>query len=91
MISPEQKIILIIISYLIGAISSSIIICRIKKVDIRTIGSGNAGATNTVRALGKKFGAIVLFLDMLKGSLPTMIAKIFSQKLNTFHLTQVFY
>ena len=78
MISPEQKIILIIISYLIGAISSSIIICRIKKVDIRTIGSGNAGATNTVRALGKKFGAIVLFLDMLKGSLPTMIAKILS-------------
>tara|TARA_B100000609_G_scaffold85190_1_gene67974 strand:- start:242 stop:874 length:633 start_codon:yes stop_codon:yes gene_type:complete len=78
MISPEQKIILIILSYLVGAISSSIIICRIKKVDIRQIGSGNAGATNTVRALGKKFGAIVLFLDMLKGSLPTMIAKILS-------------
>ena len=78
MISPEQKIILIILSYLVGAISSSIIICQIKKVDIRQIGSGNAGATNTVRALGKKFGAIVLLLDMLKGSLPTMIAKILS-------------
>lgn len=78
MISPEQKIILIILSYLVGAISSSIIICRFKKVDIRQIGSGNAGATNTVRALGKKFGAIVLLLDMLKGSLPTMIAKILS-------------
>ena len=78
MISPEQKIILIIVSYLIGAISTSIIICRIKSIDIRKIGSGNAGATNTVRALGKKYGVIVLVLDILKGVLPTMIAKILS-------------
>ena len=78
MISPEQKIILIIASYLIGAISTSIIICRIKKVDIHKIGSGNAGATNTVRALGKKYGLIVLILDILKGILPTMVAKILS-------------
>tara|TARA_Y100000741_G_scaffold317951_1_gene264949 strand:+ start:168 stop:812 length:645 start_codon:yes stop_codon:yes gene_type:complete len=73
--SPEEQVILIIFSYLIGAMSSSIIICRIKKVDITKIGSGNAGATNTVRALGKKYGAIVLVLDILKGSLPTMVAK----------------
>ena len=78
MINPEEKIILIILSYLIGAISTSIIICRLKSIDIRQIGSGNAGATNTVRALGKKYGAIVLILDILKGSLPTIIAKIIS-------------
>ena len=78
MINPEEKIILIILSYLIGAISTSIIICRLKSIDIRQIGSGNAGATNTVRALGKKYGAIVLILDILKGSLPTIIAKIMS-------------
>ena len=78
MISPEKQIVLIILSYLIGAISTSIIICRIKNVDIRKIGSGNAGATNTVRALGKKYGAIVLILDILKGSLPTVIARIVS-------------
>jgi len=75
MISPEQKIIIIIASYLIGAISTSIIICRIKSVDIRGIGSGNAGATNTLRALGKKYAAIVLASDILKGSIPTIIAK----------------
>ena len=78
MISPEQKIILIIVSYLIGAISTSIIICRIKSIDIKKIGSGNAGATNTVRALGKKYGVIVLVLDILKGVFPTMISKILS-------------
>lgn len=78
MINPEEKIILIILSYLTGAISTSIIICRLKSIDIRQIGSGNAGATNTVRALGKKYGAIVLILDILKGSLPTIIAKIMS-------------
>ena len=81
MISPEKQIILIIISYLIGSISTSTIICRIKNVDIKKIGSGNAGATNTVRALGKKYGAIVLILDILKGTLPTMIAKILSPEL----------
>tara|TARA_Y100001935_G_scaffold2688_1_gene2224 strand:- start:2749 stop:3387 length:639 start_codon:yes stop_codon:yes gene_type:complete len=75
MIRPEYHILLIIISYLIGSISTSIIVCKYKKIDIRKIGSGNAGATNTVRALGKKFGAIVLFLDILKGALPILIAK----------------
>ena len=76
MIKPEYHILLIILSYLIGSISTSIIICKYKKIDIRKIGSGNAGATNTVRALGKKYGAIVLFMDMLKGVLPTVIAKL---------------
>jgi len=74
MISSELQIVLIIFSYLLGSISTSIIVCKIKKVDIRKIGSGNAGATNTVRALGKKYGAIVLILDIIKGIIPTIIA-----------------
>ena len=74
MISPEQKILLIILSYLIGSISTSIILCKIKKVDIHSVGSGNAGATNTVRALGKKYGGLVLIFDILKGAIPTIIA-----------------
>ena len=82
MISPEQKICLIILAYLIGSISTSIIICRIKKVDIRKIGSGNPGATNTVRALGKKYGLLVFFLDFLKGAIPTIIATYLSEGLN---------
>ena len=81
MISPEQKICLIILSYLIGSISTSIIVCRIKKVDIRKIGSGNAGATNTVRALGKKYGLLVFFLDILKAH-----ASDFLQSIALFHI-----
>ena len=78
MINPEHKIVLIILSYLFGSISTSTIICRIKNVDIKKIGSGNAGATNTVRALGKKYGALVLVLDILKGIIPTLIASTLS-------------
>ena len=78
MINPEHKIALIILSYLFGSISISTIICRIKNVDIKKIGSGNAGATNTVRALGKKYGALVLVLDILKGIIPTLIASTLS-------------
>ena len=54
--------------------SASIIICKIKGIDIRKIGSGNPGATNTVRALGKKYGLLVLFLDFFKGAFPVIIA-----------------
>jgi len=78
MISPEQEILIIIFAYLLGSLSTSIIICKIKKVDIRSIGSGNAGATNTLRALGKKYGALVLILDVIKGIIPTLIASILS-------------
>ena len=78
MINPEHKILLIILSYLFGSISTSTIICRIKNVDIKKIGSGNAGATNTVRALGKKYGALVLILDILKGIIPTLMASTLS-------------
>ena len=74
MISPEQKILLIILAYLLGSLSISIIICKIKKIDIRAIGSGNAGATNTLRALGKKYAIVVLIADIIKGIIPTMIA-----------------
>ena len=78
MINTEHKILLIILSYLFGSISTSTIICRIKNVDIKKIGSGNAGATNTVRALGKKYGALVLILDILKGIIPTLMASTLS-------------
>lgn len=58
----------VIISYLIGSISFSYLIAkRLAGIDIRTQGSGNAGATNTLRVLGKGPGIAVLVLDALKG------------------------
>ena len=66
-----------IIGYLLGAISFAVIIARSKGVDIFKEGSGNPGATNVKRILGKKWGNAVFALDALKGftaaGLPLMI------------------
>ncbi len=66
-----------IIAYLIGSISSAILICRLKGLpDPRTEGSKNPGATNVLR-IGDKFSAIcVIFGDTLKGFIPVITAKI---------------
>ncbi|MGM0607448.1 MAG: glycerol-3-phosphate 1-O-acyltransferase PlsY [Candidatus Muiribacteriota bacterium] len=62
------------INYFSGAIPFSYLIVRLKlKKDIRNLGSGNAGATNTARILGLKYGIIVFMLDFLKGFLLTGI------------------
>ena len=62
------RIILIIASYMIGSLSTAIILCRVRYgVDIRTLGSGNAGTTNVLRNFGKKAAGITLLLDALKG------------------------
>ena len=58
----------LLLSYLIGALSSSVWIgLRFFNTDVREHGSGNAGATNTFRVLGKPVGILVLILDVLKG------------------------
>lgn len=65
----------IIIAYLIGSISFSYVIAKkIKKIDIRKHGSGNAGATNTLRVLGKGPAVLVLLLDIAKGIVAVWIA-----------------
>ena len=62
------NIALLILAYLLGALPFSIIAGRLLKgIDIREYGSGNAGATNTFRVLGKQAGIPVLALDVLKG------------------------
>lgn len=64
-----------IIGYLIGSISNAIIVSKLfAKEDIRTKGSGNAGATNTFRNYGKLMGGIVFILDALKVVISIMIA-----------------
>ncbi|GAB6990325.1 glycerol-3-phosphate 1-O-acyltransferase PlsY [Paenibacillus pini] len=62
------SIIAIILSYLLGSISFSVVLAKLLKgIDIRQHGSGNAGATNTLRILGKGPAILVLILDVLKG------------------------
>ncbi len=64
---------MIAVSYLIGSIPTSIIAGKLLKgIDIREHGSGNAGATNVFRVLGPTAGAVVLFIDIMKGVIPTV-------------------
>ncbi|MEA5095844.1 Glycerol-3-phosphate acyltransferase [bioreactor metagenome] len=65
-----------IISYLLGNISFAYILGKIfTKKDVRDYGSGNAGATNAIRAFGKKIGAMVFIGDVLKGVIAVLIGK----------------
>lgn len=66
--SPGLAATLIIGAYLLGSISFSILIVKLAQgLDVRLVGSGNAGATNALRAAGRKAGAAVLVLDVAKG------------------------
>lgn len=66
--------ILVILAYLIGSIPTSVWVSKsIFKFDIRDYGSGNAGATNSFRVLGSKWGSFVMFIDVLKGVIATSL------------------
>ena len=66
-----------VIAYLIGSINSSILISKaVTGKDIRTSGSGNAGATNMLRTMGKKYAVITLLIDILKGVVALLLAKL---------------
>src|SRR5438105_7918948 len=67
-----------LVSYLIGSIPFGYLVARMRGVDIFKEGSGNIGATNVGRVLGRKFGLLVFALDLLKGALPTLGASLLS-------------
>ncbi len=66
-------VLLAICSYFIGNLSNAIIISKLKKSDIRKLGSGNPGTLNMSRNFGIKIGLLTLFLDALKGAIPALI------------------
>lgn len=64
-------LVMIAVAYLLGSISSAILVCRMLRLpDPRTIGSNNPGATNVLRISNKLTAATVLFFDLLKGTVP---------------------
>ncbi len=71
-------IVFIIFSYLLGSIPTGVIISKyFFNVDIQKVGSGNIGATNVARTLGKKVGILTLIGDALKGIIPVVIVKLY--------------
>ncbi|MED4473978.1 MULTISPECIES: glycerol-3-phosphate 1-O-acyltransferase PlsY [Oceanobacillus] len=72
-----------LIAYVLGSIPSALIVGKLGfKIDIREHGSGNLGATNTFRVLGKKAGIIVTLSDILKGTIAVLIPLFFDAEIN---------
>lgn len=70
-----NELLLIILAYLIGSVPTSVWVSKsFFKIDIRDYGSGNAGATNTYRVLGPRWGTFVMVIDMLKGIVAVKLA-----------------
>lgn len=71
----EISVLLVVFAYLMGSISSAIILSRLLGLqDPRSVGSGNPGATNVLRYGGKKVAALTLLGDIIKGALPVLLA-----------------
>ncbi|WP_205544187.1 glycerol-3-phosphate 1-O-acyltransferase PlsY [Rubrobacter indicoceani] len=70
------SLILILAGYLLGAIPSGIVVGRAYGVDVRSVGSGNIGTANVLRAAGKGAAALTMVGDMLKGLVPVLLARL---------------
>jgi acyl phosphate:glycerol-3-phosphate acyltransferase len=71
-----RTVILMLIAYLAGSIPVGVIVARlVGGPDLRSIGSGRTGGTNAIRALGRKWAAVVVLGDLLKGALPVLLAR----------------
>ena len=73
-----------ILAYLLGAIPFGLLIARANGVDIRAVGSGNIGATNVFRALGKGWGILAFACDALKGFIPASVFPFLAKMLWAF-------
>lgn len=60
------------VGYLVGSVSPAALLARARGVDLRAVGSGNPGASNVGRALGRRAGVAVALLDVLKGLVPSL-------------------
>ena len=62
-----------LVGYLIGSIPFGVLIARARGIDLRKVGSGNVGATNVVRSVGRVWGYLCFLLDLLKGFIPSLL------------------
>src|ERR1700753_3422120 len=82
-----KEFLLIVLAYFIGSTPTALIVSKkFFGIDIRDYGSGNMGATNTFRVLGKKYGTMVMFLDIMKGMLAVALYNILPYYLPQAHM-----
>ena len=67
-----EAVLLWVGAFILGSVPFGYLLARLNGIDIRQVGSGNIGATNVERALGKRMGALVLMLDILKALVPAL-------------------
>lgn len=74
---PSAPVIAVVVAvgYLLGSIPFGLLVARLRNIDLRSVGSGNIGATNAARALGRGWGVLVLVLDAAKAALPILAAR----------------
>ena len=82
-------ILLIFAAYVIGSVPTGYLLGKLRGVDVRTIGSGNVGATNVARTVGKSQGIMTLIADAAKGYLPVFTALQLGQDSLTVALTAI--
>ncbi|MFN4245240.1 MAG: glycerol-3-phosphate 1-O-acyltransferase PlsY [Brevinematia bacterium] len=84
-------LVFILVSFILGSVPFGKIIASFRGVDITKEGSGNIGATNVFRVVGKIWGIIVLVLDALKGALPTLVALwVYNNNVLNFYLPEIY-
>src|SRR5690606_5734719 len=80
-------LVLMLLSYLIGSIPFALIVGKkLFNIDVRQYGSGNLGATNTLRILGKRAGIAVMIGDIAKGALATSLVYVFGYDIHPIYI-----
>lgn len=73
--NPTTDLLVIVAGFLMGAIPFGVLFTRSRGIDLRKVGSGNTGATNVLRAAGKKIALLTLLCDILKGTAAVALAQ----------------
>ena len=84
------RVLLLVIGYCLGMIQTGYLYGRMKGIDIRKAGSGNSGATNSLRVLGKKAGLIVFVVDLCKCFIPCLIVKAWAVSSGQQHMEDIY-
>jgi glycerol-3-phosphate acyltransferase PlsY len=72
-----DALLLVVFAYLLGSVLFGEVVAKSKGIDLRAVGSGNVGATNVARALGKKYSLLVFLLDLFKGFFPVLLSRFY--------------